>query len=324
MAARICVSPAWHDLGMFTPQPPPPRHCRLTPADVIAGTWRTHALAAEDAVSKVANDIPVEYAAALSVNPATAHLLLSEFVQLKAGDVVVQNAANSAVGQAVIQLAKLRGVKTVSIIRDRADYKQVVEQLKALGGDVVVSEEFARSAEMKTVLADLAPARLALNGAGGASSTELVRLLGQSGTMVTYGGMSQQPVVAATSALIFKDVTLKGFWLSHWNKTHTAAQRAAVLSTLAVCVCVCSGWGWWGVGGGGWGGVGCLGGGALIGRILANSHSFPFQCLIPIAIFPIRRRHQFAGPRAIEQAQARARAQEVQRPAGGARQPAIL
>ena len=119
---------------MYTPQPPP-RHCRLTSAIRIAGTWRTHALAAEDAVSKVANDIPVEYAAALSVNPATAHLLLSEFVQLKAGDVVVQNAANSAVGQAVIQLAKLRGVKTVSIIRDRADYKQVVEQLKALGGD---------------------------------------------------------------------------------------------------------------------------------------------------------------------------------------------
>ena len=248
-----------------------------------AGTWRTHALAAEDAVSKVANDIPVEYAAALSVNPATAHLLLSEFVQLKAGDVVVQNAANSAVGQAVIQLAKLRGVKTVNVIRDRADYKQVVEQLKALGGDVVVSEEFARSAEMKTVLADLAPARLALNGAGGASSTELVRLLGQSGTMVTYGGMSQQPVVAATSALIFKDVTLKGFWLSHWNKTHTAAQRAAVLSTLAVCVCA----GGCGVGG--------------VGRFFLDAYwpiqciLFPFPCLIPFADFHLcSSRRQFA------------------------------
>lgn len=67
----------------------------------------------------MANDIPVEYAATLAVNPATAHLLLTEFVNLKAGDVIVQNAANSTVGQAVIQLAKLKGVKTVNVIRDR-------------------------------------------------------------------------------------------------------------------------------------------------------------------------------------------------------------
>lgn len=45
--------------------------------------------------------------------------MLEDFVKLKAGDVIVQNGANSAVGQSVIQLAKLRGVKTINIIRDR-------------------------------------------------------------------------------------------------------------------------------------------------------------------------------------------------------------
>lgn len=84
-----------------------------------AGTWRSHALASEESLVKIANDIPVEYAATLSINPATALLMLREFVTLKAGDVIVQNAANSTVGQAVIQLAKAKGVKTINVIRDR-------------------------------------------------------------------------------------------------------------------------------------------------------------------------------------------------------------
>jgi mitochondrial enoyl-[acyl-carrier protein] reductase / trans-2-enoyl-CoA reductase len=32
--------------------------------------------------------------------------------------------------------------------------------------------------------------------------------------MVTYGGMSMQPVVVPTSLLIFKDLRLRGFWMS--------------------------------------------------------------------------------------------------------------
>jgi NADPH-dependent curcumin reductase CurA len=76
-------------------------------------------LAAENSVDRVPNDIPVEYAATLCVNPATAYLLLNQFVKLKAGDVIVQNAANSVCGQVVIQLAKMAGIKTVNIIRDR-------------------------------------------------------------------------------------------------------------------------------------------------------------------------------------------------------------
>jgi len=32
--------------------------------------------------------------------------------------------------------------------------------------------------------------------------------------VVTYGGMSQQPVNIPTSLLIFKDLHFRGFWLS--------------------------------------------------------------------------------------------------------------
>lgn len=58
-------------------------------------------------------------AATISVNPFTADRMLLDFVDLKPGDWVVQNAANSGVGQNVIQLARIRGFKTVNVVRDR-------------------------------------------------------------------------------------------------------------------------------------------------------------------------------------------------------------
>ena len=220
----------------------------VIPATGQSGTWRTHVLAGEDQFDVVPNDIPVEYAATLAVNPATAHHLLHQFVSLKAGDVIVQNAANSACGQAVIQLAKLQGVKTINIIRDRPNYKEVVEQLKALGGDIVVSEDFARSADFASVLADLPKPVLALNAVGGASATELARFLDHNGTLVTYGGMGKQGVVVPTASLIFKQISLRGFWLTHWNQTHPRADRQRTILALAVrfgaCVCVVA-WALW-------------------------------------------------------------------------------
>jgi trans-2-enoyl-CoA reductase len=45
--------------------------------------------------------------------------MLKDFIDLKPGDWVIQNGANSAVGQAVIQIAAARGLKTINLIRDR-------------------------------------------------------------------------------------------------------------------------------------------------------------------------------------------------------------
>lgn len=208
----------------------------VIPSQPAFGTWRTHALAEEAALTKVSNDLPVEYAATLAVNPCTAYRLLEDFVKLNAGDVIIQNGANSTVGQSVIQLAKARGVKTVNIIRDRPDYKQTVDTLKALGADIVVTEEIARSAEMSKLLSDLPKPVLALNTVGGASATELARLLGEKGTLVTYGGMSKQPVTLPTSALIFKEISVKGFWLSKWVSTHSKEERQAMINAVSELV----------------------------------------------------------------------------------------
>lgn len=60
--------------------------------------------------------------------------------------------------------------------------------------------------------------RLALNCVGGKSSLELIRHMAPGSTMVTYGGMSREPVTVPTGSLIFQDIRIRGFWMTNWNK----------------------------------------------------------------------------------------------------------
>ncbi|KFR14890.1 hypothetical protein N306_00788, partial [Opisthocomus hoazin] len=167
---------------------------------------------------------PVRCAATLSVNPCTAYRMLADFEALAPGDSVIQNAANSGVGQAVIQIAKASGIKTINVVRDRPDLSKLVERLMALGADHVVTEEMLRKPEMKDVFKSIPKPRLALNCVGGKSTTEMLRHLQPKGTMVTYGGMAKQPVMVPVSAFIFRDVRLRGFWVTQWRKDHAQGE----------------------------------------------------------------------------------------------------
>ncbi|XP_065506683.1 enoyl-[acyl-carrier-protein] reductase, mitochondrial isoform X3 [Caloenas nicobarica] len=198
----------------------------INPADInmIQGTWRTRGVFPQETLLKVPSDIPVPCAATLSVNPCTAFRMLADFESLAPGDSVIQNAANSGVGQAVIQIAKASGIKTINVVRDRADLPKLVERLMALGADHVVTEEMLRKPEMKDIFKSIPKPRLALNCVGGKSTTEMLRHLQPKGTMVTYGGMAKQPVMVPVSAFIFRDVRLRGFWMSQWRKDHAQGE----------------------------------------------------------------------------------------------------
>jgi len=206
---------------------------RVIPASSHFGTWRTHAVAKEEEMIKVPGDIPLHYSAVLSVNPSTALRLLEDFADLKAGDVIIQNGANSMVGLAVVQIAKSRGIKTINIIRDRPDYENTVNLIKGLGGDVACTEKYLRTPAFKTLIAEFAAPKLALNCVGGSCATEVARNLGENGAFVTYGGMSKQPVNLPSSLFIFKNITSHGFWLSRWIDTHSKEERQAMLENLS-------------------------------------------------------------------------------------------
>ncbi|XP_047929244.2 enoyl-[acyl-carrier-protein] reductase, mitochondrial isoform X1 [Anser cygnoides] len=207
----------------------------VIPADAGLGTWRTQAVFPEASLLQVPSDIPLLCAATLSVNPCTAYRMLSDFESLAPGDSVIQNAANSGVGQAVIQIAKATGVRTINVVRDRPDLPKLVERLKALGADHVITEDVLRKPEMKEIFKSIPKPRLALNCVGGKSTTEMLRHLQPKGTMVTYGGMAKQPVTVPVSAFIFRDVRLRGFWMTQWKKDHAHDKESLTSMMDALC-----------------------------------------------------------------------------------------
>ncbi|CAI8283429.1 MAG: Mycocerosic acid synthase [Opitutia bacterium UBA7350] len=190
-----------------------------------AGAWQTFCCLPADALVFVPEEIPTDQAAMAFINPPTAHCLLSQYMDLKAGDWIVQNAGNSAVGLAVIQMAKAMGVRTVSQVRREA----LVEPLKALGADVVVLEGSGWEASVADLTGQQG-LRLALNSVGGASAIAQLKVLEAGGTQVTFGGMTGEAVRFPTRYIIFNDLRMLGFW---WDAYCQKAQGGAVDAIMA-------------------------------------------------------------------------------------------
>src|ERR1700738_3857207 len=153
----------------------------------------------------------IQQLAMLGINPPTAYLMLTDFVTLASGSWVVQNSANSSVGRALIPIAKSLGLKTVNIVR-RDD---VVAEIKAIGGDVVLVDgpDLAKRVAAET---GKAPIALALDGVGDTSTTNLLGCLAEKGVHVFYSTISGKPSVVPASQLIFRDISMRGFWLANW------------------------------------------------------------------------------------------------------------
>ncbi|HEY3902052.1 MAG TPA: 2-enoyl thioester reductase domain-containing protein [Chthoniobacter sp.] len=193
------------------------------------GSWREAGVLAEaDAMLRVVPaEIAPEQAAMLRVNPATAWCMLRDFVDLQEGDFVIQNAANSAVGQLVIQIARARKFRTINLVRR----PEVIEELRALGGDVVLLDDDNAKDQIAAATGG-APVRLALNSVGGESALRVANALAFGGTHVTFGAMSRQPLRIPNGLLIFKDLRWRGFWISQWYREASPAAEAEMFGEL--------------------------------------------------------------------------------------------
>lgn len=199
------------------------------------GAWCTEGVAPSSDFVKISSHLSLPYAATL-VNPCTAYRMLKDFKQLKPGDVVIQNAANSMVGLAVVQIAREMGLRTINVVRsDRPHAEDTLRLLDSLGGTVNVLDTWVNTPSFQAMCTELPPITLALNGVGGASGTELVRALAPGGTMVTYGSMSKQAMKLPTDVIKERNLTLEGFWMSQWNADHPidSAARADMLTVVS-------------------------------------------------------------------------------------------
>ena len=173
----------------------------------------------------------VQQLAMLSINPATAYLMLTQYVKLLPGSWIAHNSANSSVGRALIPIARSLGLKTINVVR-RDD---VVAEIKAIGGDVVLVDGPDLN---KRVAAETgkAPISLTIDGVGDTATANLLGCLAEGGTHVFYSSISGKPFSTTGSQLIFRDLSIRGFWLPNWFKTATADQITAMYDHLTPLV----------------------------------------------------------------------------------------
>jgi trans-2-enoyl-CoA reductase len=191
------------------------------------GTWRDAVAVKADELVVVPAGMQPVHAAMLKINPMTAWRLLHDYVDLKRGDWLIQNAANSAAGRAVIQIARELGYKTVNVVRR----PELIDELRGEGGDVVLVDSENLRREVKDAIAG-PPIRLGLNAVGGESALRLANCLAPGSTLVTYGAMSLQPLKIPNGLLIFKDLRFRGIWINKWYDNATPAQRMEAFQHL--------------------------------------------------------------------------------------------
>lgn len=195
------------------------------------GTWRQEMVGLAESFIALPEAADIEQLSMLTVNPLTALLILNDFIDLKPGDWIIQSAANSAVGQFIIQLAKKRGVKTINLVRRDS----LIPELEAIGADVVLVDGPDLPQRVSTAT-EGAAISFAIDCVGGETFSRLIECLTFGGTIVAYGSLSMQPPALNSVAIIFNDVRVRGFWLSKWFETATPEQRQAAFGEIISAV----------------------------------------------------------------------------------------
>jgi len=167
--------------------------------------WTQQLICNAGELTPLPKHIDLKQASMLTINPATASCLLQN---VKSGDWIIQNAANSSVGKLIIRLARERKIKTVNVVRR----ENVVEDLKKLGADVVIVGEEQLS---QRVIKETGGARIlhAFDAIGGKSAGALVDCLapGQGAKLIVYGILSGDPLQLPAAKVAFMDITVTGF-----------------------------------------------------------------------------------------------------------------
>ncbi len=178
----------------------------------VSGTWQDSVIASVGQLTSVPDSVSDLAAAQLSVNTVTAWIMVTKELDLKQGDWLLQTAAGSALGRIVLQLAKIRGFKTINLVRRR----EHVQEIRSLGGDAVIcTEDTDPVGEIMKITKDEG-VNAAIDAIGGRIGAQAANCLQYGGTMIVYGALSEEPIPLDAGYMIFKRITIRGFWLSRW------------------------------------------------------------------------------------------------------------
>ncbi|MBF4590903.1 zinc-binding dehydrogenase [Curtobacterium sp. VKM Ac-1395] len=191
------------------------------------GVWAEYYVADAAGLIPVPEAMTDESAAQLVSMPFSAISLLHS-LDLHEGDWLIQNAANGAVGRMVAQLAAARGINVVGLVRRAAG----VDELREQGIERIVATDAEDWQDQVTAITGGAPIVAGVESVGGKAAADIVSTLAENGTLVVFGAMASPTMEIPSGAVIFKQVTVKGFWGSVVSRTMPADTKQQLFGEL--------------------------------------------------------------------------------------------
>jgi NADPH:quinone reductase-like Zn-dependent oxidoreductase len=182
---------------------------RVALATGAGGLWADYAVVEASRAIPLPAGVSLGAGAMSAVNPLTAIALLS---LARGHSVVVSTGAGGQLGRMIRKRAKEKGVKVINIVR-RAEQ---VAALQAEGARHVLNSTDARfDADLAQICRELR-CRMAFDAVGGEMTGRLAEALGPRSEILVYGALDQAAIRLHPGTMIFREVTVRGFWLSKW------------------------------------------------------------------------------------------------------------
>lgn len=164
----------------------------------------------------------------LTVNGPTAWVLLEDFAKLRAGDWLIQNAANSSCGRYIVQLAKRRGLRTINVVRR----PELIDELKSLGADIVLLDGPDLAKRVAEAIGS-APVRLGIDAVAGSATQRIAECLASDSPLICYGAMSGEPCNIDFYLMFRQGIVLHGISFVRQFRHRTPEQVRQMYAELA-------------------------------------------------------------------------------------------
>lgn len=201
----------------------------LAPGDRVllgGGTWRERQIVPASGLFPLPPGLPAEQLAMLTINPLSARALLDD-PALQPGAWVIKNAANSGVGSVFFALARRAGLRGIAVVRRPG----LEGTLQAWGAEHVLVDGPDLAARVRALIGK-DPLPYAVDAVGGAATARLAAALSPGGVVVNYGLLSGEPCQVSAGDLVFRGVSLRGFWLMRWFRRASQPQIVAAYGDL--------------------------------------------------------------------------------------------
>lgn len=191
------------------------------------GVWQEYVVVEAKGLIPTPENMTDEVACQAFVNPFTAHAMLAE-AQLSERDWLLITAGASAFGKFVIQLCAQRGIKTICTVRR----DEQIDFLKGLGATEVVNTETTDLVQAVRKITQKAGVNYCFDAVGGKVGGAAVECLANKGTLLAFGLMSLRPTPVNTGIMIFKNLSIKGFWLTTWMMNRSSEELLEVTQSV--------------------------------------------------------------------------------------------